>query len=326
MRLLLLLALPASITAMRVSSWYLPGPDVTQHDIEDDIDWDAYTHIHWGVPTVGEDGVAQCDYDNPQHRMIRAVSRRHGTKLLWGLGVPDPLLHDILWGTNGTQGEKNYLASIGAAMDACDVDGIEVDYEFQDSPHGRLGIVTPEGSTRYTHFLAAIKRSLGPDKTVAADISIWGVGHGEYLLGVLPWINATMLNRGDFDYVNTMSYHWSRFNSLWAWEKDVFFLDLWGIDRSRVNLGLPYFSSRFLEHGRTEPTWRALSPHCPHAPPRETVCNGTVYVGKDMNLRLGEMAAKGGFGGVFPWAASYDTRPADDNSLVTWLMKGLNTA
>ena len=326
MKFLLLLVLPLSCHAMRVSSWYLPPADASLQEIESDIDWDAYTHIHWGVPTVGQDGVAHCNASDPKHIMIRNVSRRHGTKLVWGLGVPDPLLHDILWGDNASEGEANYLASIGPAVRACDIDGIEVDYEFQDSPHGKMGVVTPEGSTRYTHFLAAIKRSLGAGKTVGADISIWGVGHGEYILGVLPWVNATMLNHGAFDYVNTMSYHWSRFGSLWAWEKDAFFLDLWGIDRSRVNLGLPYFSTRFLEHSHAEPTWRALSPHCPDAPLGATVCNGTVYVSKDMNLRLGQMIARGGFGGVFPWAASYDTKPRNNNNLLRWLMKGMKPA
>ena len=95
-------------------------------------------------------------------------------------------------------------------------------------------------STHYSEFLADIKKSIGSNKLVAADISIWGLD--DWILGLLPWINVTMLNNGDFDYINTMSYHWSRFGNLWAWKKDAFFIDLWGINRSRVNLGIPYFS------------------------------------------------------------------------------------
>ena len=62
----------------------------------------------------------------------------------------------------------------------------------------------------------------------------------------------------------------------------MFFIDLWGIDRKRVNLGLPYFSTKFWQGGRAEPTWQGLSHHCPNVNPLQNTCNGTVFVGKQM--------------------------------------------
>jgi len=43
-----------------------------------------------------------------------------------------------------------------------------------------------------------------------------------------------------------------------------------------------------------------------------------------MNLELGKLIASEGFGGVFPWAANYDSIEYN-NSLVEWLYKGLTT-
>ena len=43
---------------------------------------------------------------------------------------------------------------------------------------------------------------------------------------------------------------------------------------------------------------------------------------KNMNLELGKWIASEGFGGVFPWAANYDSIEYN-NSLVEWLYRGL---
>ena len=81
--------------------------------------------------------------------------------------------------------------------------------------------------------MADLKKAVGVNKIVSASLSIWGIANNNWLLGVLPWINVTMLNNGDFDYINTMSYHWSKYGDLWAWKKDTFFIDLF-------NAGLAY--------------------------------------------------------------------------------------
>ena len=47
-----------------------------------------------------------------------------------------------------------------------------------------------------------------------------------------------MLNRGNFDWVNIMSYHYNAMGNTWAWKKDIWtMLCLWGMDPSRINLG-----------------------------------------------------------------------------------------
>ena len=42
-----------------------------------------------------------------------------------------------------------------------------------------------------------------------------------------------------------------------------------------------------------------------------------------MNYDIGAWVNKAGFGGVFPWAANYDTIH-NNNSLAAWLNRGLN--
>ena len=46
------------------------------------------------------------------------------------------------------------------------------------------------------------------------------------VFGLNPWINITMLNNGDFDFINTMSYYWDENGSIFRWEKDI---NLWDI-------------------------------------------------------------------------------------------------
>ena len=175
-----------------------------------------------------------------------------------------------------------------------------------------MGIIPPHMSTKYSLFLTELKRRLGPNKLVGADISLWGLGKGEYILAFWPWINATILNQGGFDYINTMSYHWSRFGSLWAWKKDGFFIDQWGIDKKRVRIGLPYYSSSMWKKKRCLQS-------CPNITYNQTICNGKVFVSQKMNYELGRWILKEGFGGAFPWAADYDL----NYNLIPWLVKGL---
>ena len=114
-----------------------------------------------------------------------------------------------------------------------------------------------------------------------------------------------------------MSYHWSRSGNLWAWKKDMFFIDLWGIDRSRVNIGIPYYSINKLK----EPSWHSLSEHCQNVGYESNICDNVIFVGKEMNFQLGQLIKKEGFGGVFPWALNYDSYKYN-NSLIYWLHKG----
>ena len=320
-------------SSFNMVGWWVGSADNPLFSIEQ-LNWDAYTHIRFGGPLHHLNGTVYCNKTDYTFQRVLKLAHSHDVKVQWGGGVE--YIHDILWNPEKVYLRDNYINTIGDAVRECGADGIELDYEFGDSKHMDLGIVTYDESTHYSQFLADIKTSLGPGKIVSADVSIWGIAPGNWILGVLPWVNATMLNRGDFDFINTMSYHWNKNGDLWSWEKDAWFIDRWGIDRNRVNIGIPYFSMNWTKDfidkesgfrwGRkvyNEPTWGGLSPLCPNIDPKENVCDGVVFVGKDMNYRLGKWLQEEGFGGVFPWAANYDSYK-NNNSLVNWLYRGIN--
>jgi len=120
-----------------------------------------------------------------------------------------------------------------------------------------------------------------------------------------------------------MSYHWNREGNIWAWKKDGWFIDKWGIDRKRVNIGIPYFSKNWSKGKLAgEPIWKTLSTLCPNIAPDQNVCHNIPFIGKEMNKKLGQWVKEQGFGGVFPWAANYDTLQFN-NSLIPWLIEGL---
>lgn len=306
----------------RVVGWWVADQGLPAYPLEK-FPWDIYTHIKIGGPVAHQNSSVFCNKTDYNFHYIVKQAHKHKTKIIWGSSLKN--IHDILWNPKAIQLRNNYINSIGKAAHECNVDGVEVDYEFSDSEYMKLGVVTPEESTHYSHFLSDIKTALGPKKEVSADVSIWGFAPGNYLLGVFPWINATMLNRGDFDYINTMSYHWNKQGNLWSWKKDGWFIDIWGIDRSRINIGIPYFSKEW--RGQkivSEPIWRSLSPSCPNIDPVLNICRNITFVGKNMNFELGKWIASEGFGGVFPWAANYDSIEYN-NSLVEWLYRGLTT-
>ena len=321
MRLLLLLLLPYFSFGTNVVGWWLGSPNNPTFPIEK-LNWGVYTHIRYGSPLHHPNGTVYCNQTDYDFQRVLKLAHSHNVKVQWGCGVPN--IHDVLWNQDKTYLWDNYIDTIGDAVRECGADGIELDYEFQDSKYMKLGVVTPKESTHYSQFLADIKSAIGPDKLVSADVSIWGIAPGNYLLGVLPWVNATMLNRGDFDFINTMSYHWNKEGDIWPWEKDGWFIDKWGIDRNRVNIGIPYYSINRTKDGKTynEPIWEGLSPKCPNVDPYQNVCDGVVFVGKDMNYRIGKWIKESGFGGVFPWAGNYDSCKYN-NSLVEWLGRGL---
>ena len=318
-QILLVIFLFSMADAFRISGWWV-GPINTPNFPIEKLSWNIYTHIRYGDPPSFPNGTVYCDKDDRNLNKVLYLGKKYNTKILWGAGAPP----HILWNASNIVLKNNYLNSIGNAVKECGLDGIEIDYEFGDSPYISLGIVTPKESTHYTTFLSQIKESLGTSKIVAADISIWGIGHGEWILGFWSWVNATMLNHGRLDYINTMSYHWSSSGNIWAWEKDEFFLDAWGMNRNRVNIGLPWYSNKWYDTPSSEPTWNSLSPYCPNINPSLNICNNTVFIGKKMNKRLGYWIKSQGFGGVFPWAANYDSLQYN-NSLLPWLVQGLHT-
>ena len=255
-----------------------------------DFPWSCYTHLHGYTPDVDENGFASCNKNNTAMMSWIDTVHKHNKKVVWGLGNVD--IHNVLWGDAEEEG-TNYIKTIGKAMEDCDIDGIEVDYEWADTNWGKTGIIPALQSTKYTEFLSSIKKNIAPHREVSADVSIWGLAKGEYVLGVFPWVNVTMLNNGEFDYINTMSYHYAPNNSILPWEKDGLFLHtLWGIDKKRVNIGIPYYH-----------------------------VNKNPMMNTQTNRNLGKWIAEGGWRGAFVFAATYDQY---DKPLVYELCDGLS--
>ena len=303
-------------TKMRVVSWFV-GQDFNNNFLPENISWDIYTHITSGNPYVDSNGFAYCNLTNqPITKKLLELGKKNNVIIQWHLGIDYPL-------TNKTNYLKNYLSSIKLACEECGIGGIEVDYEFGTSFLEKLGIVTHKDSNRYSNFLSKIKKSVGKNILVSADIDAWTLSLNDYFLGVFPWINAKTLNT-DIDFVNTMSYHWNKYGSIINWKENIFALKyFYKYNLSKVNLGIGYFSKYRINKRLSEPTWMFLSKQCPNINPSLNVCNNINFVGKEMNQKIGELAVKEGLGGVFPWAANYDSVEFN-NSLIHWLNKGLH--
>ena len=299
--LLLFMLLNIVSANFRVFGWYNGNPT------PEDLPWEYYTHIRYGSPIMLEDGTALCN--QTQMNNIVTMAQSKNTKIFWAPGDVSPV-----------NTPEKYWKTIGSAVKDCRVDGIGVDYE-----HGpnTIGVVTPTISTQYTKWLAKLRKvSAVP---VAADISIWGVSPGNYILGLFPWVNVSMLNAGAFDFVNTMSYHWNSQGDIWAWKKDIWFLvNLWGIHPSRINLGIGYYSKNHKNGVLSEPSWGSLSTKCPNIGYKTNVCDGVVFVGKKMNYDIGVLIKEKGLGGAFPWELSYDSYK-NNNTLVKHLVNGLSS-
>ena len=313
MILRILIATAISARASRVVGWYNGHYPPLQ-----EIPWNTYTHVKYGEPMIFQDGTCSCNHT--QMDGIVHLAHQHKTKVIWGLGGTVVMKADPLY-----FGEppltNQYMKTIGKAMADCGIDGIEVDWESGPS---NMGIVTPEMATMYTKFLATLKNATA-GREVSADVAVWGLAPGNYILGVLPWVNVTMLNAGAFDYINTMSYHWNREGDVWPWKKDIWFLlKEWKIDPERINLGVPYFSKTRKGGKLVEPTWNTMAPKCPNISYDSNTCDGVTFVGKGMNYRIGQLIRKHNLGGAFPWeGVSYDSYAYNNTTLATFLVAGM---
>ena len=292
--------------SLRVIGWYNGIPDFRSPLFP----WKLYTHVRYGGPILTPNGSATCNHT--QMDLFVETAHRHNVSVLWS----DELHLDFM---NGKPLPQVYVETIGDAVKQCGIDGIEVDYEFANAP---LGIVPREASNAYSEALGRIQRAIG--KPVGACISLPGLAPGNWILGFLPWVNVTMLNRGDLSWVSTMSYHWNVAGDIFAWKKDVWILQkLWGIQPERINLGVPLFSKEWRDGKLVgEPTWKDLASKCPDLAPTTNVCNGTTFVGKAMMRKIGKLAKKHNLGGLFPWELSYDVYGENRNTLGAWLVEG----
>lgn len=230
---------------------------------------------------------------------------------MWQDGMPVNNLRNVILNDSWSEYKSNYLKSISIAVNECNVDGIEFDYE------PTIGYVTEEEGIRYANFLFAMKTNLHPSKQIGANMGVWGLSQGSYPSMVRPWINANL--SASIDYINMMSYHWPLGGDILPWIKDVvMYIEVWGFNPSKINIGIPYFN---LNGTYNEPLWCNLSDECPNMNSCLNICNGIIVVSKEQNYQL--YIKTRGFRGAFPWAANYDSLTSG-NTLVEWVYKGMN--
>ena len=272
-----------------IEGWY-----VNNNSGLNNFPWEYYTHIHNYEPVVDENGFAHCDKNNTDMINLIDIAHKHDTKFIWGLGLD---LHKVLWENNETMG-NNYLSTIGKAMDDCNIDGIEADYEWGDiNKFTKIGIVNHERSTIFTTFLSNVKKNINPNKTVSCDVGVEGINGDSFPLEIFPWINVTMLNNGDIDYINLMSYHWRK-NDINPWEHDIFmFHKLWGIDKNRINLGIGFYHIEVFNNK-----------------------NG-LKINKNIAGKLGMFIKNENIRGAFIFASTYDNYT---DPLIKYVYEGMN--
>lgn len=184
----------------RVVGWY----NGDQAGISN-IPWDKYTHIVTGFPVQFPNGSIACNHNDTITQTIVELAHENNRVVQWCNSV------DVIQAVfNNSAGEyrDNFLNSLLGAMDDCNIDGIEFDFEWNYRFLDTIGIVLPKYANMYTDFLADVKSQI-PNRIVSADIGMWGCCDptDSYPLGVLPWLNVTKFNNGAFDFVNSMSYH-----------------------------------------------------------------------------------------------------------------------
>lgn len=312
--------------------------DITPASLEqlDKLEWGTYTIIRpqFG-PAVAANGSCTCSLSKSQTGFVGMVHRR-GLKVQASpnFNVTRGLPREVGGAGDGSY-RAEYLRTIGAAVAECDFDGLEFDYEPLNDckpTDPRACVMTPAHATAFTVLMADIKVAMGGNKLMSEDVGVWGLSQGSYPLLTEPWVNVSMLNAGAIDFINTMSYHHPRDGGIEPWKQDAAWLDRHGIDRGRVNIGLPYYSFNFTDNAAApvdpaqkvvnEPTWATLSKLCPDAGPGQHICDTIAYCGKSQNEQIGQLVREQGWRGVFPWAANYDSL-GDNNSLAAWLGKGL---
>ena len=290
------------LTKMRIVSWFVDNK-FNNNLLPENLPWDIYTHIRSGQPIVDKNGFASCNLSTmPITEKIINLGKKNDVIIQWGPGIkyPDDTFNNTFL--------KNYYSSIKKACLDCNIGGIEIDFEYGKTILEKLGIIPYKDSNRYSNFLSKLKKAVGKNILVSADIGTWGLDMEDYIIDIWPWVNTTLLNNGDIDFVNTMSYHWSEKGLLNAWKDNIFALKyFYKYNLSKVNLGIGYFSNNYVNNSIHQQTWNSLSKKCPNIEPSLNECNNILFVGKKMNENIGKLAIENGFGGVFPWAANYDS-------------------
>ena len=317
-KLVCLLSIFIRASAFRVVGWF----NGNKPDIQN-IPWDYYTHIVTGHPTLYDNGTVECDLQDNITQTIVKLAHDKNKIVQWR----DTFTYDdnVLFNKTYNYKVVNYLKSLPIAMKQCNIDGIEYDMEWGYKLLDKLGIILPYYSNLYTDFLSKVKKTVNTS-IVSMDAGTPGCccqGCG-YPLEFLPWVNVTEFNNGAFDFMNIMSYHWNIYGNIDRWKMDKYYYEtIWKFNLSKINMAIPYFSMNATGLKiNSQPEWSSLSQSCPNVDPSINICNGLLFVGKNMNYELGKYA-KQNFGGAFPWTLNYDSFE-NNNTLIDWFIKGVN--
>ena len=262
-----------------------------------DLDLRVYTHVVYGSPSVAGDGTVTCTTPfagggDLVGETLRNRTTAHGAKMMWALT-------DGIGAIVGNASRSAaFIASARAALVRCGSDGMEFDYE---------GPGSNTEADQYTDFLVSLKKAVGSEHCVSADIAVWTA---------FPWVNPLRPGYATLDFLNVMTYFFSATGSISQYQDAGQTLLGWGFPLASLNLGVPYYTSK-------QSAWGGISGSCPDADAQLNNCSGALFVGKEMNRRIGQYTQRAKFGGVFPWQANYDTAH-QNNSLVPWLAKGLH--
>mgnify|MGYP003706403953 CR=1 FL=1 len=121
------------------------------------INYTVYTHIVTGSPKIMPDGTAICDTSDELTQSIVHDAHRVGRLVQWRAGFEVLLIFNDT--DNARSMVQNYLGSIGDAMNDCNIDGIEFDFEW-GSTKWNLGLIPEKDADMYTDFLTDVKNSV----------------------------------------------------------------------------------------------------------------------------------------------------------------------
>jgi hypothetical protein len=300
---------PGSPGRPRVVGWFSPASKAQAEGFPiEDIDFSIVTHIVAGAPNVSADGTVTCDPASRDGDKLYEAVRAHDAKIQWSFDTPPA---EIL--TNMTNRE-NFLRTVREAVEACDSDGMEFDYE---------GPPSPAVADVFTTLLIDIKKAVCQGNSscsfvISADSEPpqWS----DYYK-----LNASKMDGKNIDFVNYMSYFDPTPTSdVSRWNESIDMLLADGYPASTINLAIPYYSN-------SGGAWTDMCHSCPDLAYDNNNCSGAPIVGKLMNERIGALAVERGIGGLFPWMLSYDNTGTMmggcvDNSLFQWMRRGMLNA
>jgi len=288
------------------------------------------THLVMGGLSAKDDGtVVPCSWGNTTNTLrAHQYARGNGTKVQLLLTMNETWMTD-------QKVRANFVGSLKAALDACDAQGFEIDWE---GPGSQV-----EADT-FLRWLIDARKELGSSKyALSFDTEPPQWLPGDYFKPTASIFyeyddfgNESTHNGGNYNasraeiFINFMTYFAtgdgdSYLSPYKAAVESVLSTPVVQYPRSTVNIAIPYYEQ---SEGQNE--WAIICHTCIDLPAQNNTCGsgGPDVVGKQANYDIGRLIKENGLGGVFPWVLDYDVAPSDistcgDNSLFKWLSKAL---